>query len=91
MCVGVIREGFIEEEVQINEEAGEGREMKREKIGPQSSPPRSCLLLCVAGTQGDRGGWHRMRLEKPQGLIQQASRGSVKEVQLSPEGNREPL
>ena len=32
-----------------------------------------------------------MRLEKSQGLIQQASRGSVKEVQLSPEGSREPL
>ena len=55
MCVGVVREGFIEEEVQINEEAGEGREMKREKIGPQSSPPGSCLLLYVVTRVGGTG------------------------------------
>ena len=30
-------------------------------------------------------------LEKSQGLIQQASGGSAKELQLSPEGGREPL
>ena len=42
-------------------------------------------------TGGDQGGWHMTSLEKSQGLIQQASGGSAKELQLSSEGGREPL
>lgn len=42
-------------------------------------------------TEGDQGGWHTMSLEESQGLIQQASGGSAKELQRIPEGGREPL